>query len=206
MQLSTGDMLRAAVAGGHRARAAGQGDHGRGQAGARRHHHRHDRRADRPAGLPPTASSSTASRAPLPRPRRWTRCWPSKGLKLDRVIEMKVDDAALVERISGRFACAKCGAGLPRPLSSRPKVEGVLRRLRRRPSSSAGPTTMPRPSRRGWRPTTPRPRRSCPTTRTAGVLRTVDGMAEIDEVRGQIEARSIAELRPWLTVERVRSV
>ena len=45
---------------------------------------------------------------------------------------------------------------------------GHVRRLRQRPSSSAGPTTTARRWRRGWRPITARPRRSCRTTRRRG--------------------------------------
>ncbi len=48
----------------------------------------------------------------------------SRGQKLDAVIEMKVDDEALIVRLSGRYACAKCGKGYHDSFA-KPKVEGV---------------------------------------------------------------------------------
>jgi adenylate kinase len=43
--------------------------------------------------------------------RSLDRLLAEKGMKLDHVIELMVDENALVDRITGRFTCASCGAG-----------------------------------------------------------------------------------------------
>lgn len=109
-----------------------------------------------------------------------------KGLKLESVIEMKVDSEALIERITGRFTCAKCGAGY-HDRFQRPKVEGVC--------DSCGGTEFNR--RADDNAETVRARLAVFHEQTApilpyyegqGVLRAVDGMADIDDVTRQIEA------------------
>ena len=109
-----------------------------------------------------------------------------KGLTLDAVIEIKVDEEALVERISGRFTCAKCGAGY-HDRFQRPKVEGVC--------DACGGTEFTR--RADDNEETVRARLEAYRSQTApilpyyeakGILRTVDGMAPIDRVSAQIEA------------------
>ena len=47
-----------------------------------------------------------------------------KGLKIDHVIEIEVDDEAMVKRITGRYSCSSCGAGYHETLQ-KPKVEGI---------------------------------------------------------------------------------
>ena len=55
------------------------------------------------------------------------RLLKERGKTLDSVIVMEVDDDALVERIAGRFACGYCGEGY-HDLYKLPKVKGVCDR------------------------------------------------------------------------------
>jgi adenylate kinase len=52
------------------------------------------------------------------------RLLASKGQKIDAVIEMKVNDEALVTRIVGRYTCAKCGQGYHDEFA-KPKKAGI---------------------------------------------------------------------------------
>ena len=108
-----------------------------------------------------------------------------KGLKLDAVIEMKVDDQALVTRITGRYTCAKCGAGYHDEFQ-RPEKEGVCdscggTEFSRRKDDNAETVTARLEAYHGQ--TAP----LLPYYGKKNVLKTIDGMAEIDDVTRQIE-------------------
>jgi len=108
------------------------------------------------------------------------------GKKLDRVVEMEVDEKALTERIVGRFTCAKCGTGYHDKFK-RPKVEGVCdvcgsTEFSRRPDDNA--ETMKTRMAAYRAQTEP----LLPYYRAKGILKKVDGMAAMDEVYRQIRA------------------
>jgi adenylate kinase len=109
-----------------------------------------------------------------------------KGLALDHVIELKVDDAALVERISGRFTCATCGTGYHdrfKP-TRKPGVCDVCggTEFTRRADDKA--ETVGARLEAYHRQTAP----LLPYYKAQGKLSAVDGMASMDEVSRQIEA------------------
>ena len=108
------------------------------------------------------------------------------GKKLDQVIEMEVDEAALTERVTGRFTCAKCGTGYHDKFK-RPKVDGVCdvcgsKEFTRRKDDNADTMKTRMAAYRAQ--TEP----LLPYYRAKGVLKKVDGMAAMDEVYRQIRA------------------
>lgn len=109
----------------------------------------------------------------------------SKGMKLDVVIEMQVDDSVLVDRVSGRYTCANCGTGYHDHLQ-KPKVAGVCDKcgsteFKRRPDDNA--ETMTTRLRAYYKETSP----LIGYYHAKGLLKSIDGMAEIDEVTASIE-------------------
>jgi adenylate kinase len=110
----------------------------------------------------------------------------SMGIALDAVIELRVDDAALTDRIAGRFSCAKCEASYHDTFHPT-KVEGVCdqcgshdfkRRADDRRETVAARLVA------YHRETAP----IIPHYAAQGRLHVVDGMADIDDVTKDIEA------------------
>jgi adenylate kinase len=185
VQLSTGDMLRAAVASGSELGKQAKGIMERGElvpdqliVGLIE-----DRIAQPDCakgfildGFPRTRAQAEAL----------DRMLSASGAKLDRVVEMEVDEAALTERIVGRFSCAKCGAGY-HDTFKQPKVEGVCdvcggKEFTRRKDDNAETVKTRMAAYRAQ--TEP----LLPYYAGRGVLRKVDGMAPMDTVYRQISA------------------
>ncbi|HEU0160466.1 MAG TPA: adenylate kinase [Hyphomicrobiaceae bacterium] len=109
-----------------------------------------------------------------------------KKLKLDAVIELKVNDDQLVERIAGRFTCATCGTGY-HDRFRQPKTAGICdvcggKTFLRRPDDTA--ETVGRRLMVYYRETSP----LLGYYYCKGNLRSVDGMGSVEDVAAAIEA------------------
>ena len=109
-----------------------------------------------------------------------------KGLMIEHVIEMKVDDEAMVKRITGRFTCAECGAGYHDEFQ-KPKKEGVCDQcggsgFTRRVDDNA--ETVRARLQAYHEPTAP----ILSYYKEKGTVKSVEGMASIDEVTEQLNA------------------
>jgi len=122
-------------------------------------------------GYPRTLAQADALSDMLKRKRR----------PLHAVIELAVDDDALVERVAGRFTCAKCGEGYHDKFKL-PKIPGVCDRcgsteFKRRPDDNA--ETMRTRLQAYYKETSP----LIGYYYARGLLAKVDGMGEIAAVR-----------------------
>ncbi len=109
-----------------------------------------------------------------------------RGRSLDHVIELDVDEDALVERIAGRFTCARCGASY-HDRFHQPRVSGVCdhcgsTEFCRRPDDNE--QTVRRRMAEYRAKTAP----ILPYYEERGLVHRVDGMQSVDDVAAQIEA------------------
>lgn len=110
----------------------------------------------------------------------------AKNITLSAVIEIRVDDEVLADRIAGRYTCANCGAGY-HDENLKPKVDGVCDRcgsthFKRRPDDNR--ETVVARLQAYYKETSP----LVGYYYAKGLLKTVDGMADIEDVTASIEA------------------
>jgi adenylate kinase len=184
IQLSTGDMLREAVAGGTPVGLQAKAVMERGELvsdaivsaliGERL-----DASSDKGAifdGFPRTRHQADALEILL----------AERGRRLDYVIELAVDEEALVTRITGRFTCAKCGTGYhdtfrPTQVSGVCDVCGSTE-FKRRPDDNE--QTVRRRMEEYRAKTAP----ILPIYEAKALVRRVDGMASVEAVGAEIDA------------------
>lgn len=109
-----------------------------------------------------------------------------RGRQLNHVIELVVDEEMLVERITGRFTCATCGAGYHDKFHL-PKAEGTCdicggHEFKRRPDDNEQTVRTRMAEYRAK--TAP----ILPFYEEKGLVRRIDGMASVDEVAAAIDA------------------
>jgi len=109
-----------------------------------------------------------------------------RGRTLDHVVELDVDEDALVERITGRFTCASCGEGYHDSFKQ-PKVEGECDKchgheFKRRPDDNEETVRTRMAEYRAK--TAP----ILPIYEARGIVSRVDGMADMDDVTVAIAA------------------
>ncbi|MFN5589826.1 MAG: adenylate kinase [Holosporales bacterium] len=110
----------------------------------------------------------------------------SRNTRLDKVVELQVDDAEIIDRIAGRFACRGCGAGY-HDRTHRPKVPGVCDQcgtthfFRRPDDTPASVAARLQVYRDQTMPVLPYYERQ-------GILATVNGVGEMPEIAVRIEA------------------
>jgi len=108
-----------------------------------------------------------------------------RGRKLDYVIELQVDEDALVERITGRFSCANCGAPY-HDTYKLPKVAGTCdvcgsHDFKRRPDDNEATVRTRMAEYRAK--TAP----ILPYYQERGLVRKIDGMAPVEDVAASID-------------------
>jgi adenylate kinase len=126
-------------------------------------------------GYPRTAAQAEALDAIL----------DQRGRTLGHVIELDVDEDALVERITGRFTCANCGKGYHDKFEQ-PRIPGTCDKcgsteFKRRPDDNEETVRTRMAEYRGK--TAP----ILPLYEARGIVRRVNGMAEMDHVTAAIE-------------------